>query len=86
MTLAIFVVLGFAACSAALDEEGIFDDWNDIGGNYAPMEPEVDAEDEVIEDEAGDVDVQNPSFVENPFISTQENNLSTFSSDVDTAS
>ena len=44
--------------------------------------------DEVIGDEGNEIpdDVQKPSFVENPFISTQENNTSTFSADVDTAS
>ncbi len=54
------------------------------------MEPGVNEKpgDEVIGDEGNEIpdDVQKPSFVENPFISTQENNTSTFSADVDTAS
>ena len=54
------------------------------------VEPGVNEKpgDEVIGDEGNEIpdDVQKPSFVENPFISTQENNTSTFSADVDTAS
>ena len=87
LIIALAILLSFSACSAAPDEEGIFDGWNDMCGTYAPMDPSEDLEFEgAPEDEVGDVGVQKPSFVENPFISTQENNLSTFSSDVDTAS
>lgn len=87
LIIALAILLSFAACSAAPDEDVFDDGWDNNGGNQAPMEPSEDLENEgEPEDEAGDVDVQKPSFVENPFISTQENNLSTFSSDVDTAS
>ena len=72
-----------------------------FNGNYAPpnyeMAPDAsigieggDMEDEILgnpEENAPPNDSANtPIFVENPFVNTSENNISTFSADVDTAS
>lgn len=87
LIIALAILLSFAACSAAPEMNEDFDN------NFAPEMSEGELEDKeegVLEDpEEGDdipEDVQKPSFVENPFISTLENNVSTFSADVDTAS
>lgn len=64
----------------------------DISGvvTGAPTEEATEAcpEQDEMEEPAEDVGQENdyPSFVENPFINSAENNISTFSADVDTAS
>ncbi len=50
------------------------------------VEGEVDAPDQAEPGDDIDQDVNSPTFIENPFISTATNNISTFSADVDTAS
>ena len=86
--ISLLLVLSFASCSASPDEEWFDDGWDNIGGNnQAPANTEEEANDENAEEgEVDKNDHQDPTFVENPFVSTAENNISTFSADVDTAS
>ena len=58
--------------------------YNGVVGDDAAMNPENAPTDPDTGNE-GEEEVVNP-FVENPFVSTQENNVSTLSADVDTAS
>ena len=90
--LAFAVIFSFAACSAEPNDEWYDGGWDNMGGNN--MEPSYDEENGELEAPEADPDydynedevVDKPSFIENPFISTEKNNISTFSADVDTAS
>ena len=82
--LAIVMTFALVACGAPTSPE----DGGMLGGNSAGSDNYVDEptgsapEETLPEDDQGSVG----GFVENPFIATEENNVSTFSADVDTAS
>jgi hypothetical protein len=84
--LAIALTLSFASCGASSrspDESMDFPTGGDIiddEQNGASSAPEASLPDE--QPDEG----QNGGYAENPFIATEENNVSTFSADVDTAS
>lgn len=59
------------------------EDMEEVEGGADPEAPAEPGKDTVIED---DTTANTPTFVENPFVNTSENNISTFSADVDTAS
>lgn len=73
--LTVAMVLLFSSCSAN-DMGPEYNGWWDNLGEeaYAPDYPNEDYEEQL------------PGFVENPFVNTLDNNISTFSADVDTAS
>ena len=76
----VFVMLSFAGCKAR--EKG--SEMNGDGAAFVPAYPNAGASpDEAMK---GDAETQIPGFAENPFIATQEEAVSTFSADVDTAS
>ncbi len=84
--LLLALTLAFASCAAS-DKNAEMENAAD-GGAYrpplsgnTPMEPEADQAEKPDTDQNGD-----PTFVENPFVETALNNVSTFSADVDTAS
>ncbi|MBQ7828660.1 MAG: von Willebrand factor type A domain-containing protein [Clostridia bacterium] len=97
LLLALLMVFSLASCAAGnLNEDYIGND-GIMGGpagsqnnNSNNMTPEGDiaddnfADEEIGEDE--DIDIDISVAPENPFINTSENNVSTFSADVDTAS
>ncbi len=80
-----------ASCSAmSKDEAGeadIYPSYNAFGKPYPGenVEAEDDNADGAADPDKGD-QVEDPTFAENPFISTEETPVSTFSADVDTAS
>lgn len=90
--LATILLLSFASCNAAKD----FNAANKGEAGYAPNNPNVpnynDAVNGTIPEtapgmpEAPDNNEDVGKFVENPFVNTNENNVSTLSADVDTAS
>lgn len=88
LLLAIALTLSFASCGApsrSPEDSLTFP----TGGNHAGNDENIgNSAPEALppSDMAGDRNEQNGSFVENPFIATEENNVSTFSADVDTAS
>ncbi len=90
LVLAMLFVLSLSACGAAPDYEGNWDGGG-LGGNKNENDliptPEAGEEtQEEAEDENAKEDDEEEAFVENPFVSTATNNISTFSADVDTAS
>ncbi len=87
-TLLALVMLSatIASCGAAPGLEdytpgGNAPDWND-----APLADASPSEPELPEGSTTDQESDAPAFAENPFVSTAEHNVSTFSADVDTAS
>lgn len=80
--LTICLILSLVACAAPGMEpdEGGFDGPDGPVGNLPGQNAATGA---APEDSSGS---PHPSFAENPFIATAENNVSTFSADVDTAS
>ena len=82
----VMLSLTIASCGAVPDFESYAPgddapDWNGAPPtNGSPSEPELP------EGRTTDEGADAPTFAENPFIATQENNISTFSADVDTAS
>ena len=89
----VFTVSALASCSADSAPEGK-DDMNAAGGDAGNLYPNYGGNNG---EEAGNPDsndpsnngkpsINTPTLVENPFIATAENNVSTFSADVDTAS
>lgn len=79
LLLAVVMILSLVACSAPAPEENGTAD-KDAVGNAAPGSPEDGYSDK------GEGSNEIGGFAENPFIATAENNISTFSADVDTAS
>lgn len=78
----LMTLTAFAGCSAVNDAKGDmeYDGWSGMSG--APeASPETGEDNGGIDDGVGE-----PTFIENPFISTETENVSTFSADVDTAS
>lgn len=80
-TLTLLITLSLVSCNAPGKAEGPAPGYPNVNGPmeedaYAPVSPEGDKEGE----EGGD------KLVENPFIATNQQNVSTFSADVDTAS
>ena len=92
LALAMLTALTFASCDASYsaEDEGMMD-WEDNFSNGMAVKPEAEApaenmDAEVEGEEVGDDAVQTPAIVENPFIDTAKEPVSTFSADVDTAS
>ncbi len=85
LTLALLtLLLTFASCKAEKDSmENLAD-----GGYNNSIYPSLDGKQENAEKDPSDVEPETTpnGVVENPFIATAENNVSTFSADVDTAS
>ena len=92
LVLTMLFILSLPACGAAPDPE-----WGEgLGGNKDDIDvnPAPEAEEKATQEEAKDEndkeddekDDEEDAYVENPFVSTAENNISTFSADVDTAS
>ena len=86
--LATVLLFSFASCnsmnaSKAPSEDGAPNN-NAGNGTYPEMAPDAPAE--PIMPEEPDEDKDNSKFFENPFVATDENNVSTLSADVDTAS
>jgi len=81
LLLILAILLSFAACSKAEDPDGSIGDIGDMdeGMDYAPSEPGESRPDVIAPEDIG-------KFMENPFFSTAEQPVSTFSADVDTAS
>lgn len=87
----ILLSLSIAACGAGGMGLEAGDQLNGADGNHpnynAPTDmPSGEAPEGDAESGAPDDEENAPTFIENPFISTAENNVSTFSADVDTAS
>ena len=76
-TLISLLLMSLAGCGASMDGDEYY------GGNAQNMVP--DAEDPM-EGGLPAQDADTPTFAENPFFATQEEAVSTFSADVDTAS
>lgn len=96
LAIAMLFVLSLAACGAAPDLEGngglegIFGPANKDENNAvpeAPAEGDGELKNEAADDKVdGEEEGEKDAYVENPFVSTAQNNISTFSADVDTAS
>ena len=83
--LAAVMLFAFASCNASKDASG--------GNNYAPQDNPNYVAGQYPENAPSDDAVEKPEtgenankFTENPFVSTEKNNVSTLSADVDTAS
>ena len=93
--LSLILCLSFVGCEAGMEAENYAP-----GENFAPSisgkedafledyvaEFATEAEAEAETDASGRDENEGKAFAENPFVSTEENNVSTFSADVDTAS
>lgn len=82
ITVCACALVVFSGCMASGDANGGAADMYPGAENGAPMSPEADADAPSVE--YGDEDYG--KFIENEFIKTEDENVSTFSSDVDTAS
>ena len=92
--LATVALLTLASCNAKMDaapgnnfptNTPISPNYNGVvNGEFTTMEEAIPSAPDA--DDSGEEESGIPSFVENPFVNTQENNVSTLSADVDTAS
>ena len=82
LLLALLVTLSLVSCAASQDSNGgVYDDYSpSVGGSPNAPSNVPNA------DESGPDDGTHDGFVENPFVATLEQPVSTFSADVDTAS
>lgn len=87
LLLALSTLFVFFGCSAAKDSENDYPNAGDIMNGLGAIEsPNYNLFPDGAIPPAETPDENKPSFVENPFVATAENNVSTFSADVDTAS
>lgn len=82
LLLVLATVISLASCGASEKDFGL-----NLGGDMHAPEADMDAIDKEQNGEGTDVNGDEyGKLIENPFISTQEENVSTFAADVDTAS